>query len=360
MKSDYLVVGAGLFGAVFAREVAEAGKTSVVIDKRDHVAGNCHCENLEGILVHKYGPHLFHTNHKPIWDYVNRFAEFNNYQHKVKAIYDNSLYSLPFNMSTFYELWGCITPEDAIKEIERTKVYIENPRNLEEWAISQVGQEIYDKLIYGYTKKQWMREPKELPSHIIRRLPLRFTFNDRYHKSMYQGVPIKGYTHMVENMLDHPNITVKLNEEFDGTWQNASKKLVFSGPVDEFFKYKYGRLEYRNLKFENKVVDGDFQGIGQMNYTSLKVPHTRIIEHKHFVFQESDRSVITYETPIEWNPGDTPYLPVNDSKNEKIHQKYKEEIAKHNYIIGGRLGCFKYLDMHQVIGMALQCAKKNL
>jgi UDP-galactopyranose mutase len=359
---DYLVVGAGLFGSVFARTVADLGHKCRVIDKKPHIGGNCYTKEIEGIIVHEYGPHLYHTNNKKLWDYVNQFAEFNTYKHKVKATYQGKIYSLPFNMQTYYELWGCETPDQAKRELSSRKVPIKDPQNLEEWALSQVGEEIYHKLIYGYTKKQWMREPKELPAFIIKRLPLRLTFNDEYYNNhRYQGVPIKGFTHMIENILDHPNIKVDLNVDFfdklDKCWQRYDHKLVYSGPIDRFFNYEYGELEYRTLRFRSKILDGDFQGIGQMNYTDETVPYTRIIEHKHFTSQENPRTVITYEYPIEWKSGAAPYLPINDDRNNAIYAKYKQESKKlDNVIIGGRLGSYRYFDMHQVIAQAMSKA----
>lgn len=357
---DYLIVGAGLFGSVFARQKAEQGKTSLVMEKRSHIGGNVYTEEIEGIHVHQYGPHLFHTNDEKVWNWVNKFTKFNGYRHKVKAKYQNEIYSMPINMNTFNKLWGCVTPEGARREVESKRVKINNPANLEEWVLSEVGEEIYEKLIYGYTKKQWNRDPKELPASIIKRLPLRFTYNDDYHNDRYQGVPVDGFTKMVENILDHKNIKVKLNTPFvpQENHQKWAKNLVFSGCVDQFFGYKFGPLEYRSLRFETKIQNGDFQGTGQINYTAEDVSFTRIIEHKHFAFQDSTKTVLTYEYPDDWEQGKPPYIPINDDKNNALYQRYKAEASKlENVTFGGRLGTYKYLDMHQVIGQALMKAK---
>lgn len=357
----YLIVGAGLFGSVFAREKAEQGHQCLVIEKRNHVGGNCHTAEIEGIMVHQYGPHLFHTNNKHVWDYVNRFAEFNTYRHRVKARYLDNIYSMPINLMTFYQLWGCTTPLEARLELGKKKVFIENPQNLEEWALSQVGEEIYYKLIHGYTKKQWMRDPKELPASIIKRLPIRLTWNDEYYPDhMYQGVPVKGFTHMVENILDHPKIKLRLNSDFfDGSVKNLKEyTIVYSGSIDRLFDYEYGELEYRTLGFLTQVFNGDFQGCGQINYTHESIPYTRIIEHKHFDNKELPKTVVTYEYPEKWHSGAPQYLPINDEKNNALYQKYKQKLMDYpNLIVGGRLGSYRYLDMHMVISSALKKAK---
>jgi len=359
---DYLVVGAGLFGSVFAREMTEAGKKVLIIDKRDHIGGNAHTKNEHGIQVHVYGPHIFHTNNQRIWDYVNRFAEFNHYQHKGRAFYKGKIYSLPFNMNTFYQLWGCISPEDAEEELKKQLLPVKNPQNLEEWALSKVGRDIYQKLIYGYTKKQWQRFPKELPASIIKRLPIRMIYDDNYFNDPFQGIPKKGYTHMIGNIID--GIDVKLNEDFferKKHWKKIAKKLVYSGPIDQFFKCKYGWLNYRSLKFENEIVDGNFQGCSVVNYTDKDVPWTRIVEHQHFLFELHEKSIITREYSLEWKPGLTPYYPINDEKNMEHYAKYKALADKETHVIfGGRLGTFKYLDMDQVIGQALNAAKREI
>lgn len=294
---DYLIVGAGLFGCVFAERVKNRGEKVLILEKRPHVAGNIYTYEKEKIQVHAYGPHLFHTNNKTIWEYVNKFAKFNNYQHKVKANYKSKIYSLPFNLTTYNQLWGVTTPQDAIEKINREKIPIENPSNLEEWALSKLGPEIYHTFIYGYTTKQWKKNPKELPSAIIKRLPLRFTYNDNYYNDTFQGVPYDGYTHMIENMID--GVDIKTNTDFFEIkdWKKIAKNLVYTGPIDRLFNYEYGQLEYLTLKFDHKVVDGDFQGCGQVNYTEEAVPHTRIVEHKHFCFKKNDKSIVTHEYP---------------------------------------------------------------
>jgi len=361
MKYDYLIVGAGLFGATFAHEVSRHGLKCLVIDRRNHVGGNCHTELVEGIQVHQFGPHCFHTNSKSIWEFVNRFAEFNNYQHRVKAISGGKVYSLPFNMQTFYELWGTTTPQEAMAEIDRQRVSIQRPTNLEEWALSQVGRDIYDKLIYGYTKKQWFRDPKELPAAIIRRLPLRFTYDDRYHRSNYSGVPIQGFTHMVENMLD--SVEVRLRADFTDirNWRNVARNLVYSGSIDQFFNYEFGYLEHVTLQFDTQIVDGDFQGIAQINYSDESVPYTRIVEHKHFYAQQTAKSVITYEYPIAWQPGKPPYVPVNDKQNMILYESYKKKWQLiPNLIGGGRLFDHCYYDMDQTIAAARTKARQEL
>jgi UDP-galactopyranose mutase len=356
---DYLVAGAGLYGSVFGRTVAEQGRKVLVIDRRAHPGGNIWSYELEGIQVHSYGPHAFHTNSPEIWNYVNRFAEFNGYRHKVKANFRGKIYSLPFNMATFHQFWGVTTPAEAQKVLKRKQRKIEKPRNMEEWAVANVGREIYESLIYGYTKKQWRREPKDLPASILRRIPVRFDWNDDYHNDAYQGVPIKGYGHLIENVLD--GLDFKNLTELESGWEKYAKKLVYSGSLDELFGYKHGLLEYRSLDFLTEIVDGDFQGCTQMNYTSDDVPYTRIVEAKHFVGLKSKKSVITYEYPKEWHPEAQRYYPINDRKNNAVFEKYKKEAAKHdNIIYGGRLGSFRYMDMDQVIASALHDAHKEL
>ena len=358
MRCDYLIVGAGLFGAVFGRQMRRAGRSVLIIDKRKHIGGNVYTDDCEGICRHVYGPHLFHTNDERIWKYVQRFAKFNNYQHRVKANYCGQIFSLPFNMQTFNDLWGVTTPAEARAEIERQRVKIDKPANLEEWALSQVGPDVYHTLIEGYTTKQWGRSPKFLPASIIKRLPLRFTYNDNYFNDKYQGVPIKGYTHLVENILD--GIEVRTETEFvDVNWRKLARHLVYTGPIDEFFDNCFGPLEYRSLRFEHEVVDGDFQGIGQMNYTSKDVPYTRIVEHKHFRFQKSDKSIITREYPQEWEPGRERYYPINDEKNMDLYEKYRLKSKELSDVtFGGRLGVYRYYDMHQVVASALTAAQK--
>ncbi len=356
---DYLIVGAGLYGAVFAREMTDKGYKCLVIDKREHIAGNVYTENIEGINVHKYGAHIFHTSEKKVWDYVNRFAEFNRYTNTPVANYNGEIYNLPFNMNTFNKMWGVITPEQAKAKIEeqRKAANIENPKNLEEQAISLVGLDIYEKLIKYYTEKQWGRPCTELPSFIIRRLPVRFIYDNNYFNDLYQGIAIGGYTKMVENMLKGIDIRLNTNyldnrEEFD----KIAKTIVYTGPIDEFFGYSKGYLQYRSVRFDTKTLNTDnFQGNAVVNYTDGDTPYTRIIEHKHFEFGGGDKTVISYEYSTEWKKGDEPYYPVNDEQNAKLYEEYKLLAQKEkNVIFGGRLGEYKYYDMDKVILSALQ------
>ena len=356
---DYLIVGAGLYGAVFAREMTDKGYKCLVIDKREHIAGNVYTENIEGINVHKYGAHIFHTSEKKVWDYVNRFAEFNRYTNTPVANYNGEIYNLPFNMNTFNKMWGVITPEQAKAKIEeqRKAANIENPKNLEEQAISLVGFDIYEKLIKYYTEKQWGRPCTELPSFIIRRLPVRFIYDNNYFNDLYQGIAIGGYTKMVENMLKGIDIRLNTNyldnrEEFD----KIAKTIVYTGPIDEFFGYSKGYLQYRSVRFDTKTLNTDnFQGNAVVNYTDGDTPYTRIIEHKHFEFGGGDKTVISYEYSTEWKKGDEPYYPVNDEQNAKLYEEYKLLAQKEkNVIFGGRLGEYKYYDMDKVILSALQ------
>lgn len=362
---DYLVVGAGLFGAVFAHEAKKRGKKVLVIDKRSHIAGNVYTEKIEGINVHKYGAHIFHTNNKEVWNYIQQFAEFNRFTNSPVANYKGALYSLPFNMYTFNKMWGVTTPQEAMKKIEEQKKEISGiPQNLEEQAISLVGRDIYEKLIKGYTEKQWGRDCKELPAFIIKRLPVRFTFDNNYFNALYQGIPVGGYTKLVQNMLD--GIEVKLGEEYVPDKYEA-RKVLYTGPIDAFYDYKLGTLEYRSVRFENEILDGNFQGNAAVNYTDRETPWTRIIEHKWFEFGKDEngndlpKTVISREYSSEWKLGDEPYYPVNDEKNGKLYAKYKELADREeNVIFGGRLGEYKYYDMDQVIDAALKCARKEL
>ncbi len=358
-KYDYLIVGSGLFGAVFAREANKKGKKCLVIDKRSHKGGNVYCEQIEDINVHKYGAHIFHTNDKEIWDYVNQFVEFNRYTNSPVAFYKNEVYNLPFNMNTFYQLWGVKTPKEAKNIIaEQIKASgITNPKNLEEQAISLVGIDIYEKLIKGYTEKQWGRKATELPAFIIKRLPVRFTYDNNYFNDKYQGIPIGGYNKLIDGLLD--GIEVKLNIDFFNQREELTQladKIVFTGKIDEYYNNQFGRLEYRSLKFETTTLDqSNFQGNAVVNYTEKEIPFTRIIEHKHFEFGNQKKTVITYEYPDEWSHGKESYYPVNDDKNNAIYKKYKELSEKDsNVIFGGRLAEYKYYDMHQIIAYALK------
>ena len=370
---DYLVVGAGLFGAVFAREAANKGKKILIIDKRNHIAGNVYTEKIEGINVHKYGAHIFHTNNKEVWEYVNTYAVFNRFTNTPVANFKGELYSLPFNMFTFNKMWGVVTPEEAAAKIEEQRKIagISHPQNLEEQAISLVGTDIYDKLIKGYTQKQWGRECKDLPAFIIKRLPVRLTFDNNYFNALYQGIPIGGYTKMVENMLDNPFITVDLGVDYlekKTDLTRLAKKVVYTGPIDAYFQYKLGNLEYRSVRFENEIIDKpNYQGNAAVNYTDVETPWTRIIEHKWFEFGKDEngndlpKTVISKEFSSEWKPGDEPYYPVNDARNSELYQAYRKLAdMEHNVIFGGRLGEYKYYDMDQVIAAALLCSKEEL
>lgn len=362
---DYLIVGSGLFGAVFAHEAKKKGKKCLVIDKRNHQGGNVYCEQVEGINVHKYGAHIFHTNDKEIWDYVNQFVEFNRYTNSPVAFYKDEVYNLPFNMNTFQQLWGVRTPEEAQNKIEeQVKASgIKDPKNLEEQAISLVGIDIYEKLIKGYTEKQWGRKATELPAFIIKRLPVRFTYDNNYFNDKYQGIPIGGYNKLIEGLLD--GIEVRLEVDFFAQREEFTQiadKIVFTGKIDEFYNNQFGSLEYRSLKFDTKTLDQpNFQGNAVINYTESKIPYTRIIEHKHFEFGTQKKTVITYEYPDEWSLGKESYYPVNDDKNNAIYNQYKSLAEKDkNVIFGGRLAEYKYYDMHQIIGSALKKSKDSL
>lgn len=367
---DYLVVGSGLFGAVFARQATDAGKKVLVIDKRPNIAGNVYTEKVEGINFHKYGAHIFHTNNTEVWNYVNRFATFNRFTNSPVANYKGELYSMPFNMYTFNKMWGVVTPEEAAAKIEEQRQEITGePQNLEEQAISLVGRDIYEKLVKGYTEKQWGRDCKELPAFIIKRLPVRLTFDNNYFNALYQGIPIGGYTKLVENLLD--GIDVQLNVDYlvdRAKWDALADKVVYTGAIDAFFNYSLGNLEYRSVRFENEVLDiPNFQGNAAVNYTDRETPWTRIIEHKWFEFGKDEngndlpKTVISREYSSEWKPGDEPYYPVNDEKNGELYKKYRALAEQEEKVIfGGRLGEYKYYDMDAVIASALECAKKEL
>ena len=365
MGYDYLVVGAGLFGAAFAQQARAAGRTVLVIDKRQHLGGNVYTEAIEGIQVHRYGAHIFHTNHKEIWDYVNQFAEFNRYTNSPLANYHGELYSLPFNMYTFHQMWGVTTPAQAqaIIQAQRDAAGITQPQNLEEQAISLVGTDIYEKLVKGYTEKQWGRPCHELPSFIIRRLPVRFTFDNNYFNAKYQGIPVGGYTAMVEAMLE--GIEVRLGEDYlenKSHWDALADKVIYTGPIDGYFGYQLGHLSYRSVRFETEVLDTpNFQGNAVINYTDRETPYTRIIEHKFFEFGTQPKTVISREYSAEWHPGDEPYYPVNDQRNDALYQEYRSLANREEKVIfGGRLGEYRYYDMDAVLLSALTLAKKEL
>ncbi|HIS51796.1 MAG TPA: UDP-galactopyranose mutase [Candidatus Onthomonas avicola] len=362
---DYLIVGAGLFGAVFAREARLAGKRCLVIDKRPQIAGNIYTREVEGIQVHEYGAHIFHTNNDRVWRYVNQFADFNRYTNSPVANYHGELYNLPFNMNTFYQMWGVRTPAEAKAKIEaqRREANITEPKNLEEQAISLAGVDIYEKLVRGYTEKQWGRPCTQLPPFIIRRLPLRFTFDNNYFNSRFQGIPMGGYTAMVERMLE--GIEVRLNTDYLADrdyWNAQADKVVYTGPIDAYFGFSLGTLEYRSVRFETEVLDTDnYQGNAVVNYTDRETPYTRIIEHKHFEFGTQPKTVISREYSSEWKPGDEPYYPVNDEKNGQLYQAYRALADQEPQVLfGGRLGEYKYYDMDQVVDRALSMAADQL
>ena len=365
MKYDYLIVGAGLFGAVVAHELAEQGKSVLVIDKRDHIAGNIYTEEIEGIQVHKYGAHIFHTSDKKIWDYVNRFAEFNHYINSPIAVYKDELYNLPFNMNTFSKMWNIRTPKEAREIIQRQikELDIREPGNLEEQALSLAGKDVYEKLIKGYTEKQWGRDCKELPAFIIKRLPFRFTYDNNYFNDRYQGIPEGGYNILIEQLLE--SCDVRLNVDFLQDKEQLSSladKIVYTGTIDSYYNYEYGALEYRSVRFESEILDEqNHQGVAVVNYTDRETPYTRVIEHKHFEFGTQPKTVVTKEYSADWKLGDEPYYPVNDEKNQKIYAQYASLAEKEqNVIFGGRLAEYKYYDMDKVIASALDAAQKEL
>ena len=370
-KYDYLVVGAGLYGAVFAHEAKKAGKSVLVIDKRDNIAGNVYTEKIEGIHVHKYGAHIFHTNNKKVWEYVNQFAEFNRFTNSPVANYHGELYSLPFNMYTFNKMWGVVTPEEAVAKIEEQKkeAGITNPENLEEQAISLVGKDIFEKLIKGYTEKQWGRSCRELPAFIIKRLPVRLTYDNNYFNALYQGIPIGGYTKMVDNMLK--GIEVRLGEDYlqqKDEYDSIADRVIYTGAIDAYFNFAIGHLEYRSVRFDTEVLDKpNYQGNAAVNYTDVETPWTRIIEHKWFEFGKDEqgndlpKTVISREYSSEWKPGDEPYYPVNDEKNSSLYSEYKKMADKEDKVVfGGRLGEYRYYDMDAVIASALELCEKEL
>ena len=367
MKYDYLIVCSGLFGSVFAHEMTKKGKNCLIIERRDHIGGNVYTEEKEGINVHKYGAHIFHTSNKEVWNYINQFAEFNRYTNSPVANYKGELYNLPFNMNTFYQMWGVRTPQEAKAKIEEQKQEsgIKEPKNLEEQAISLIGNDIYEKLVKGYTQKQWGKECTELPSFIIKRLPVRFTYDNNYFNDSYQGIPIGGYTKIIEKMLE--GIEVRLNTDFfdkKEEYMEMADKILFTGMIDQYFDYCFGELEYRGLNFESETLDtNNYQGNAVINYTDADTPYTRIIEHKHFEIpanelgteKDSDKTIITREYPMQWKKGEEAYYPVNDEKNSALYLKYKELAEKEkNVIFGGRLGMYQYFDMWKVIEEALK------
>lgn len=376
MKYDYLIVGAGLFGAIFAHEAKKAGKKVLVIDRRDHIGGNIYTKEVEGIQVHQYGAHIFHTSDKEVWDYIQQFAEFNRYTNSPVARYKDELYNLPFNMNTFSKMWGVRTPAEAKEIIQRQikEAGITEPKNLEEQAISLVGKDIYEKLVKGYTEKQWGRRATELPSFIIRRLPVRYVYDNNYFNDKYQGIPVGGYTKIIERMLE--GTEVRLMTDFFADREILAKEaenIVFTGMIDAYYDYCFGELEYRSLRFETEVLDMEnYQGNAVVNYTEYEVPYTRIIEHKHFEYGcqggyggdgsgVSDKTVITREYPAAWSRGEEPYYPMNDEKNNALYARYRELADEEEHVIfGGRLGMYRYYDMHQVVKEALECVRRSL
>ena len=363
MIHDYLIVGSGLFGSIFAHEMTKIGKKCLVLESRDHIGGNCYTENKDNINIHKYGPHIFHTNNEDTWNWINQFTKFHNYKHNAKISYKDNLYSFPINLMTLYQLWGVKTPQEAKEKLKSVSIANNNPQNLEEWMLSQVGEDIYNIFIKGYTTKQWNRDPKDLPSSIIKRLPIRLNFNDSYYFDRFQGIPIGGYTQMFEKLLE--GIEVRLNTDYFSNRFNfghLARKVVFTGKVDEFFEYRFGELEYRSLKFDTQRLDiEDFQGCSQVNYTDLDIPYTRITEHKHFENSESDVTWLSKEYSIDYKREEIPYYPINDEKNNKIYHQYKEFSEQCNYtIFGGRLAEYKYYDMCQIIESALAVVKKEI
>lgn len=361
MKYDYLIVGAGLYGAVMAHELDKKGKKCLVIDRRSHIAGNIYCEDIEGIHVHRYGAHIFHTSNQKIWDYMNQFAEFNNYINSPIAVYKDELYNLPFNMNTFSKMWAIRTPREAKKMIAKQvkEAGITEPKNLEEQCLSLVGRDVFEKLVKGYTEKQWGRDCKELPSFIIRRLPVRFTYDNNYFNDRYQGIPIGGYTAVVERMLE--GVEVRTDTDFFAFRKenpDIAEKIIFTGMIDEYFGYRLGALEYRSVRFETEVLDCDnYQGNAVVNYTEKEIPYTRIIEHKHFEFGKQEKTVISREYSSEWKVGMEPYYPVNDERNSKLYEEYRKLAeGEKNVIFGGRLGNYQYYDMDKVVEAALGMA----
>jgi UDP-galactopyranose mutase len=362
-KYDYLIVGSGLFGAVFANQLTKNGKSCLIIDKRKKLGGNARTDEVEGIHVHSYGPHIFHCNDDRIWNFVNSHSKFNSFVNRPKVYYKGKIYSFPINLMTLYQMWGVKNPEEAQKKIDSVKINIDNPSNLEEWILSQVGEEIYQTFVYGYTKKQWGRDPKNLPSFIIKRLPIRLNFDDNYYTDKYQGIPIGGYTKMIENIIG--DVPVELEVDFLSDREYLSKKankVVYTGMIDRYFDDCYGSLEYRGLKFETDILDcKDYQGNALINFTEENIPYTRICEHKHFDFGKQDKTVVTKEYPSSWKPGDEAYYPVNDEKNNNVYSMYKKlSLQEQNTIFGGRLADYKYYDMHQVIGSALVRSKAEI
>jgi UDP-galactopyranose mutase len=363
MSFDYVIVGCGMFGSVFARSVAERGKSALLVDKRDHIGGNCYTEEVAGVHVHRYGPHIFHTNSAAVWRFVSRFSEFNNYRHRGVVRHGNRLYSFPINLLTLQQIWGITTPREAEAKLASVRIAAEDPENLESWILSQIGRELYEIFVRGYTTKQWDREPRDLPASIIRRIPIRLSYNDRYFDDLYEGIPRGGYTRMFQNMLDHPKIRVETGVDFfehAERLRGLGQTLVYTGPIDQFFDFRFGRLDYRSLRFEKEIADGDFQGAAVVNYTDAAVPFTRIVEHKHFDPQPGSRTVITREYPQTYNASQTPFYPIRDARNMAVYEQYRAAAAESGVLFGGRLATYQYYDMHQVVAQAMTLAARDL
>lgn len=365
MPVDYVIVGAGLFGSVCARQFADAGNSVLLIDRRPHLGGNCYSERVDEIDVHRYGPHIFHTDSQHVWKYVNRFATFNHYRHRGVVRSGDRLFSFPINLLTLQQLWGVSTPREAEQRLAREREPCVQPANLEEWALSQVGRELYEIFIRGYTTKQWGRDPRELPAAILRRIPIRLTWDDSYFNDAFQGIPIGGYTRLFENLLDHPSIRIELGVDFFAHRSEllaSARRIVFSGMIDQFFDFRFGALEYRSLRFETARHAGDFQGAAIVNNSDARIPHTRIVEHKHFAFQKSARTIITREFPQRYEPGGEAFYPIGDERNDSLYQRYSAlaQVEASNVLFGGRLASYRYYDMHQVIAQALHLAEKEI
>jgi UDP-galactopyranose mutase len=359
---DYLIIGSGLFGSVFARQMTDAGAKCLVIDKRHHIGGNCYTKDVGGIHVHEYGPHIFHTNSDRVWEYMNRWTKFNQYMYRPVAMSGGKMYCLPINLLTMYQLWGVKTPEEARKKLEQVRVPIENPKNLEEWILAQAGEEIYEKFVKGYTTKQWNRHPRDLPSSIIKRLPIRLTVDENYFADKYQGIPVDGYTPIFEKLLEGIPHETGVDYFKDKEYlESKATRVVYTGAVDEFFDYDMGVLEWRSLRFDHQTLNiSDYQGTAGINHMDIETPYTRSIEHKHFIFGKQDFTVVTKEYPQNWDKTKEKYYPVNDEQNDHLYEMYRDRIDTNRYIFGGRLATYKYYDMHQVVGSALATSEKEI